>query len=47
MAAEFCVDTLGLHYPKELTYVWIVGVIIAADGTRIRFFKGARHSEEL
>ena len=26
MAAEFCVDTLGLHFPDEMTYASIVGV---------------------
>ena len=37
--AEFIVDTLGLHYPKELTCASIVGVILAAHGKSMAYQK--------
>ena len=35
--AEFVVDILGLHFPDEMTYASIAGVIIAAHGKPLSF----------
>ena len=36
-AAESIVDTLGLHYPTDMTMAWIVGTIVAAHGKQVSF----------
>ena len=36
-AAEFIVDTLGLHYPTDMTMASIVGTIVAAHGKQMSF----------
>ena len=41
--AEFIVDNLGVHFPKEVTYTSILGVIIAANGERMSFRAAHKH----
>ena len=41
--AEFLVDTVGVHYPRELSYTSIVGVIIAAHGKGMSFGTANKH----
>ena len=41
--AEFIVDIVGVHFPKEVTYTSILGVIIAANGERMSFRAAHRH----
>ena len=43
--AKFVVDTLGLHYPRELTSASIVGVVIAAHGKAITYQQGRKYHE--